>query len=121
MAARAVACRLRVFSSQFSFARMMCSGEMGSGSGKGGGGGGTIREAGGAFGKMEQAHEEQYFRQLREQQLKALREQHKHMVEMLEKDISHHESQIKHNKEQIDKYKKMIDKEQSKKDGSDSD
>lgn len=36
-------------------------GEMGSGSGKGGGGGGSIRAAGGAFGKMEAAHEEEYF------------------------------------------------------------
>lgn len=36
-------------------------GELGSGAGKGGGGGGSIREAGGAFGKMEAAHEEEYF------------------------------------------------------------
>ena len=41
----------------------MCSqlGELGSGAGQGGGGGGTIRNAGGAFGKMEVAHEEEYF------------------------------------------------------------
>lgn len=37
------------------------SGEPGSGAGKGGGGGGSIREAGGAFGKMEAAREDQYF------------------------------------------------------------
>jgi len=37
------------------------NGERGSGAGKGGGGGGTIREAGGSFGKMEAAHEDQYF------------------------------------------------------------
>ena len=37
------------------------AGERGSGAGKGGGGGGTIREAGGSFGKMEAAHEDQYF------------------------------------------------------------
>lgn len=36
-------------------------GERGSGAGKGGGGGGSIREAGGSFGKMEAAHEDQYF------------------------------------------------------------
>lgn len=36
-------------------------GDMGSGAGRGGGGGGSIREAGGAFGKMEAAHEEEYF------------------------------------------------------------
>lgn len=36
-------------------------GDLGSGAGKGGGGGGSIREAGGSFGKMEAAHEEEYF------------------------------------------------------------
>ncbi|KAK3754573.1 hypothetical protein QZH41_017333, partial [Actinostola sp. cb2023] len=88
----------------------------------GGGGGGSIREAGGAFGKMEQAHEEQYFRHLKQQQLQAIREQHKHMMDMCEKDIEHHEDQIARNKEQIEKYKKLIKKEgASKKDGSDSD
>lgn len=39
----------------------MYSGEPGSGAGKGGGGGGSIREAGGAFGKMEAAREDEYF------------------------------------------------------------
>ena len=43
---------------------MMTSGEPGSGAGLGGGGGGSIRDAGGSFGKMEFAHEEQYFRKL---------------------------------------------------------
>ena len=37
------------------------SGEAGSGSGKGGGSGGSIRDAGGSFGKMEAAREEQFF------------------------------------------------------------
>lgn len=37
------------------------AGERGSGAGKGGGTGGTIRDAGGSFGKMEAAHEDQYF------------------------------------------------------------
>lgn len=36
-------------------------GDLGSGAGQGGGGGGSIREAGGAFGKMEAAREEEYF------------------------------------------------------------
>lgn len=36
-------------------------GEPGSGAGKGGGGGGSIREAGGSFGKMEAAQEEEFF------------------------------------------------------------
>lgn len=36
-------------------------GDPGSGAGKGGGGGGAIREAGGAFGKMEAAREDEFF------------------------------------------------------------
>ena len=41
------------------------AGELGSGdAGKGGGWGGSIRQAGGAFGQMEIAHEEQYFHNL---------------------------------------------------------
>lgn len=43
------------------FSQVRMAGERGSGAGKGGGGGGTIREAGGSFGKMEAAHEDQYF------------------------------------------------------------
>lgn len=40
------------------------TGERGSGAGKGGGGGGSIREAGGSFGKMQAANEDQYFHNL---------------------------------------------------------
>lgn len=36
-------------------------GDLGSGAGHGGGGGGSIREAGGSFGRMEVAHEEEFF------------------------------------------------------------
>lgn len=43
------------------FSQVRMIGERGSGAGKGGGGGGSIREAGGSFGKMEAAHEDQYF------------------------------------------------------------
>ena len=44
-----------------SFSQLRMVGERGSGAGKGGGGGGSIREAGGSFGKMEAANEDQYF------------------------------------------------------------
>ncbi|GFT97416.1 hypothetical protein NPIL_409791 [Nephila pilipes] len=44
------------------FASMRSNGEWGSGSGKGGGSGGSVRDAGGSFGKMEAAREEEYFR-----------------------------------------------------------
>ena len=44
------------------FVRMTSQlGDLGSGAGKGGGGGGSIREAGGSFGKLEAAREEEYF------------------------------------------------------------
>lgn len=44
------------------FVRMSSQlGDLGSGAGKGGGGGGSIREAGGSFGKLEAAREEEYF------------------------------------------------------------
>lgn len=45
---------------------MMSSGlgDSGSGAGKGGGSGGSIRDAGGAFGKLEAAREEEYFYKL---------------------------------------------------------
>merc|ERR1711976_218429 len=46
----------------------------GSGAGKGGGAGGSVREAGGSFGKMEAAHEEQYFRKQVQEQLEKLKE-----------------------------------------------
>lgn len=48
-------------------------GELGSGAGKGGGGGGSIREAGGSLGKMEAAHEEEYFHRQQREQLKSLK------------------------------------------------
>ncbi|XP_069105879.1 ATPase inhibitor B, mitochondrial-like [Argopecten irradians] len=65
--------------------RAMSTGEAGSGAGKGGGTGGSIRDAGGSFGKMEAAHEEQYMRKLAQEQLKHLKDHHD------EKEIRQHE------------------------------
>jgi len=48
-------------------------GESGSGSGKGGGSGGSVRDAGGAFGKMEAAREEEFFHRKNLEQLKKLK------------------------------------------------
>ncbi|XP_041361309.1 ATPase inhibitor mai-2, mitochondrial-like isoform X2 [Gigantopelta aegis] len=81
--------------------RYMSTGEFGSGAGKGGGTGGSIRDAGGAFGKMEAAREEEYFRKQQALQLERL---HKH----LEEEVSHHETVIKQHKEAIDRHKKKI-------------
>nr|XP_050024060.1 ATPase inhibitor, mitochondrial-like [Dermacentor andersoni] len=72
------------------------------GAGKGGGAGGSIREAGGGFAKVEIAREEQYFRQLQEEQIKRL---HDHITS----EIKERESLIKELKSQIDKNKKMLE------------
>ncbi|XP_052823011.1 ATPase inhibitor mai-1, mitochondrial isoform X2 [Octopus bimaculoides] len=77
------------------------SSELGSGSGKGGGSGGSIREAGGAFGKMEAAREEEFFKRLEKQQLAMLKKQ-------IHEDIDFHESQIKIHEEAIKRHKKKI-------------
>ncbi|XP_011190924.1 ATPase inhibitor, mitochondrial [Zeugodacus cucurbitae] len=53
--------------------KMSQVGELGSGAGKGGGGGGSIREAGGSFGKMEAAREEEFFYKQQKEQLKNLK------------------------------------------------
>ncbi|XP_033209150.1 ATPase inhibitor mai-2, mitochondrial-like isoform X2 [Belonocnema kinseyi] len=77
------------------------SGEPGSGSGKGGGGGGAIREAGGSFGKMEAAREDQFFYNQQKEQLQKLREG-------IHDEISFHEEQIKRHQEAINRHKKRI-------------
>ncbi|ELT92129.1 hypothetical protein CAPTEDRAFT_228244 [Capitella teleta] len=65
----------------------------GAGAGKGGGAGGSVREAGGGFGKMEAAHEEQYFRQLQAEQLAKLKSHHEDEIAFLEKEVKEQEQQ----------------------------
>ncbi|XP_064485363.1 ATPase inhibitor mai-2, mitochondrial-like [Ornithodoros turicata] len=77
------------------------SGELGSGAGRGGGAGGTVREAGGAFGKMEAAREEEYFKKLMTAQLHFLKK-------YSEEELKHHELLIKKHEEEINRHKKMI-------------
>ncbi|CAK9808346.1 ATPase inhibitor mai-2, mitochondrial, partial [Anthophora quadrimaculata] len=84
-----------------SLSQVRMVGERGSGAGKGGGGGGTIREAGGSFGKMEAAHEDQYFYNLQKEQFQKLKED-------LHDEISFHEEQIKRHQEAINRHKKRI-------------
>merc|ERR1711894_315542 len=74
--------------------RLMSTGEFGSGAGKGGGSGGTIRDAGGSFGKMEAAHEEQYFRQKQAEQLAALRDHIHDEIKELKDDIARHQKRL---------------------------
>jgi len=95
--------------------RAMSGGQFGDGAGKGGGSGGAIREAGGSFGKMEATKEEQYFRQLQKEQIEKIKE-------MLEDEVSHHESQIRQHQEAIEHHKKNLHRIHKKtNDGSDSD
>uniref|UniRef100_A0AC34QN68 ATP synthase F1 subunit epsilon n=1 Tax=Panagrolaimus sp. JU765 TaxID=591449 RepID=A0AC34QN68_9BILA len=79
--------------------------DLGSGSGKGlvsGGSGGSVRDAGGAFGKLEAAREEEYFHKLKQAQLKELKGQ-------LAREIEHHEQQQKNHAAVIARHKKRID------------
>jgi len=74
----------------------------GSGAGKGGGSGGSIRDAGGAFGKMEAAREDEYFYKLQKAQLKQLKDQ-------LAREIEHHASQAKNHADVIERHKKRME------------
>ncbi|KAL0851502.1 hypothetical protein ABMA28_007293 [Loxostege sticticalis] len=79
----------------------MYSGEPGSGAGKGGGAGGAIREAGGAFGKMEAAREDEYFYKKQKEQLAELKGH-------LNKEISFHQDQIKRHEDAIRRHKEQM-------------
>ncbi|XP_044769232.1 ATPase inhibitor, mitochondrial-like [Neomonachus schauinslandi] len=72
-------------------------------------GAGSIREAGGAFGKREQAEEERYFRARTKEQLAALKKHHEEEIthhikeiECLQKEIEGHKEKIKHLKHDDD-------------------
>ncbi|XP_004741089.1 ATPase inhibitor, mitochondrial [Mustela nigripes] len=62
---------------------------------------GSIREAGGAFGKREQAEEERYFRARTKEQLAALKKHH-------EEEITHHLKEIERLQKEIERHKKKI-------------
>ncbi|XP_045182460.2 ATPase inhibitor mai-2, mitochondrial-like isoform X2 [Mercenaria mercenaria] len=87
-------------------------GGFGEGAGKGGGAGGSIRDAGGSFGKMEAAHEEEYFRKLREKQLKEMRK-------FVSEETGYHHDEINRLEEAIKRHKKRL--AELRKDDSDSD
>ncbi|XP_011810912.1 ATPase inhibitor, mitochondrial [Piliocolobus tephrosceles] len=64
-------------------------------------GAGAIREAGGAFGKREQAEEERYFRTQSREQLAALKKHH-------EEEIVHHKKEIERLQKEIERHKQKI-------------
>ncbi|XP_032728050.1 ATPase inhibitor, mitochondrial-like [Lontra canadensis] len=61
---------------------------------------GSIREAGGAFGKREQAEEERYFRARTKEQLAALKKHH-------EEEITHHVKETERLQKEIERHKKI--------------
>ena len=77
-------------------------GDLGSGAGKGGGGGGSIREAGGSFGKMEAAREEEFFYKKQREQLERLKNDQIQQAEF-------HHQQIKEHEEAIARHKAFLD------------
>lgn len=77
-------------------------GDLGSGAGRGGGDGGSIRSAGGAFGKLEAAREEEYFYNKQREQLERLKNDQIHQAEF-------HHQQIKEHEEAIRRHKKFLD------------
>ncbi|XP_012606313.1 ATPase inhibitor, mitochondrial [Microcebus murinus] len=66
-------------------------------------GAGSIRDAGGAFGKREQAEEDRYFRAQTREQLAALKKHH-------EDEIGHHKKEIERLQKDIERHKQEIDK-----------
>lgn len=75
--------------------RLISSDGLGNGAGRGGGSGGAIREAGGAFGKREAAHEEQYFRKKQAEQLSQLHDHIQDEIRELWKQVRCHEEAVK--------------------------
>lgn len=61
---------------------------------QGGGSGGSVRDAGGAFGRMEAAREEEFFRRKQQQELEKLRQALDSQRSELEKQIKEHEAEI---------------------------
>ncbi|KAK6739621.1 hypothetical protein RB195_008240 [Necator americanus] len=82
------------------FVRAM-SGGYGDGVGKGGGSGGSIRDAGGAFGKMEAAREDEYFYKKQKEQLDELRAH-------IQQEIEHHEKQVENHKAILERHRKRV-------------
>ncbi|KAH3748633.1 hypothetical protein DPMN_183080 [Dreissena polymorpha] len=83
------------------------SGDLGSGAGKGGGSGGSIRDAGGAFGKIEAGREEEYFHKLGDKQLKEFQKNMNEQKKFHEEEIKRLEASLARHKEQVKKLDKL--------------
>lgn len=73
---------------------------------QGGGAGGSVREAGGAFGKMEAAREEQFFRNKQKDQLEKMKVSLDAQKSEIEKQIKEHELELARLKKEIEAKKK---------------
>ncbi|KFD47575.1 hypothetical protein M514_11539 [Trichuris suis] len=76
-------------------------GELGSGEGKGGGSGGAVRSAGGVFGRMEVAREEEYFYKQQKKQLAMLRK-------TLDDEVASHKKHIEIHQDAIERHRQKI-------------
>jgi len=76
------------------------------GSGPTDGKAGAIREAGGAFGKLEVAREEEYFYKKQREQLQKLKSDQISQAEFHRKQIQEHEEALRRHKETLDKLTK---------------
>ncbi|PAV79504.1 hypothetical protein WR25_06567 [Diploscapter pachys] len=83
-----------------SFSRAM-SGHPGDGAGRGGGSGGSVRDAGGAFGKMEAAREDEYFYKKQKEQLQQLKRH-------VEEEANHHKQQLENHKKALERHERRI-------------
>ena len=71
---------------------------------------GAIKEEGGKLAKKAAADENQYVRQLEQEQLKALRKHHQEEIREHEEDIKRHQKRIEEHKERLNDLKGPITK-----------
>ncbi|CAJ0567387.1 unnamed protein product, partial [Mesorhabditis spiculigera] len=83
---KAAAEQMKIKLDDFTSVKMQM-GEPGSGLSRGGGGGGSIRDAGGAFGKLEAAREGEYFHKLQEKQIAEMKKQLQHEIQFSEAEV----------------------------------
>ncbi|XP_046383532.1 ATPase inhibitor mai-2, mitochondrial-like [Ischnura elegans] len=73
-----------------------------------GGSSGSIREAGGAFGKMQVAHEEEYFYKQQKELLKQLKSTISEEISDHKRKIVEHEEEIKKHRSRIEELEKRV-------------
>ncbi|CAJ0928069.1 unnamed protein product, partial [Mesorhabditis belari] len=87
--------------------KVMQLGELGAGMGKSGGGGGSIRDAGGAFGKLEAAREGEYFHKLQIRQIDDMRKQIRKELQFSEAEITKQRQNLQRTRERLAELDKL--------------